>query len=380
MSKLAVKTDDIITQLIGYYNTVEVTTQNVREWAIDVGYKPSTILNRLSDYKSGRGKFNLDKAKAVAVLEETFNLPTADSVPSCVTTEQCPTQSLVPDKDNKFVEFGNFKDVKSIIKSGIFFPVFITGLSGNGKTLSVEQSCAQLGRDLVRVNITVETDTDDLIGGFRLINGETVWHNGPVIEAMERGAVLLLDEVDLASTKIMCLQSVLEGKGYYIKKTNRWVKPADGFNIVATANTKGRSDDTGKFIGTNVLNEAFLERFAVTFEQQYPTPSVESKILTRLFVSLNVKEFDTIVQNLTSWADIIRKTYQDGGIDDCVSTRRLTTIVKSYAIWNDMTKAITLCTNRFDDDTKKVFLDLYQKVSGDSPLDSVSDVAQVVDK
>ena len=376
-AKLQVTTKQICDGVTSQNNTTEVTTQMVRDWAIDVGYKPQTILNRLSQYKSGRGKYNLDYS--VDVLEASFSLPTVEDVPSCVTTEQCPPQSLVPDKDSKFVEFGNYKDIKSIIKSGIFFPVFISGLSGNGKTISVEQVCAQLGRDLVRVNITVETDTDDLIGGFRLINGETVWHNGPVIEAMERGAVLLLDEVDLASTKIMCLQSVLEGKGYYIKKTNRWVKPINGFNILATANTKGRSDDTGKFIGTNVLNEAFLERFAVTFEQQYPTVSVESKILTRLFVSLGMTDFDTNVNNLTSWADIIRKTYMDGGIDDCISTRRLCTIVKSFAIWSDMTKAITLCTNRFDDDTKKVFIDLYQKVSGDCPLDSIKDVAQAVD-
>ena len=191
-------------------------------------------------------------------------------------------QDLIPLKDDTYVPFGNFADVKKIIKSGLFYPTFITGLSGNGKTFSVEQACAQLGRELIRVNITIETDEDDLIGGFRLVDGATVWHNGPVIEALERGAVLLLDEVDLASNKILCLQSILEGKGVFLKKTGRYVQPADGFNVIATANTKGKGSDDGRFIGTNVLNEAFLERFALTFEQEYPTPSVETKILEKL--------------------------------------------------------------------------------------------------
>ncbi len=370
MSKLAITTEEIVDSILEYYNgATEITTAGIRQWCNDVGYNFQTINNRLSNYKSGRGKFNLARAEAVQLLEETLNLPGPESIPSVVTntvqTESVEYDSLVPQADDIFVPFGCFKDVKSVIKSGVFYPLFITGLSGNGKTHAVEQACSQLKRDVVRVNVTIETDEDDLIGGFRLVNGETVWHDGPVVEALKRGAVLLLDEVDLASNKIMCLQSLLEGKGVYLKKINQYVKPADGFNVIATANTKGRGSDSGKFIGTNVLNEAFLERFAVTFEQSYPSPAIESKILARVFATLNVTHSADLVKYLTDWSDIIRKTYYDGGIDDVISTRRLIAIVKAYSIWdNNMSKAIELCTNRFDDDTKSVFVELYQKVSG----------------
>ena len=246
----------------------------------------------------------------------------------------------------------------------MFYPTFITGLSGNGKTFSVEQACAALNRELIRVNITIETDEDDLIGGFRLVNGETAWHNGPVIEALERGAVLLLDEVDLASNKILCLQSVLEGKGVFLKKTGRYVKPASGFNIIATANTKGKGSEDGRFIGTNVLNEAFLERFALTFEQEYPSPVTETKILQKAAGNLGVldEEFCT---NLANWADIIRKTFKDGGIDEVISTRRLVHIIRAFAIWQNRMKAIKVCVNRFDDETKQSFIELYDKIDAD---------------
>lgn len=371
MSKLAIKTDEIVDSIIEYHGgAVEVTTAGVRQWCNDVGYNFQTINNRLSSYKSGRGKFNLGRAEAVQLLEETLNLPGPESIPSVVTesvkVEATDYQSLVPVVDDKFVPFGNYKDVKAILKSKIFYPLFITGLSGNGKTHTVEQSCAQLNRDMVRVNITIETDEDDLIGGFRLVNGETVWHDGPVVEALKRGAVLLLDEIDLASNKIMCLQSLLEGKGVYLKKVNQYVKPADGFNVVATANTKGRGSDDGKFIGTNVLNEAFLERFAVTFEQSYPSPATEKKILLNYFKELGWvgDNIDTLCQHLVDWADIIRKTYYDGGVEDIITTRRLVNVIKAYCIWDDITKSIELTTNRFDDDTAKVFRELFQKVSG----------------
>jgi cobaltochelatase CobS len=234
--------------------------------------------------------------------------------------------------------------------------VFITGLSGNGKTLGVEQTCAALNRELIRVNITIETDEDDLIGGFRLVNGDTVFHNGPVVEALERGAVLLLDEIDLASNKILCLQSVLEGKGVFLKKTGRYVKPAAGFTVIATANTKGKGSDDGRFVGTNVLNEAFLERFPVTFEQDYPSPVIEQKIL------LNVGCELTFAENLVKWAGVIRKTFFDGGVDEVITTRRLVHIAQAYSIFGDRLVAITNCVNRFDDDTKQSFLDLYTKV------------------
>ena len=268
--------------------------------------------------------------------------------------------NLVPDKSEKYVPFGNSKDILSIIKSEIFYPVFITGLSGNGKTLMVDQACARSNRELVRANITIETDEDDLLGGFRLINGNTVWHNGPVVDAMERGAILLLDEIDLASNKIMCLQPVLEGSGVYLKKVNRWVKPKPGFNVIATANTKGKGSEHGQFIGTNILNEAFLERFAITLEQSYPTAVTEKKILR-----LELKELeydDKFLDRLVNWADIVRKTYDDGGLDEVISTRRLVHIVNAFKIFGKEDKAINVCISRFDDDTKAALSDLYSKL------------------
>ena len=275
-------------------------------------------------------------------------------------------EQLVPTKSEKFVPFGNFRDINQIIKSGIFYPTFITGLSGNGKTLMVDQACAKNNRELIRANITIETDEDDLLGGFRLINGNTVWHNGPVVDAMERGAVLLLDEIDLASNKIMCLQPVLEGSGVYLKKVNRWVKPKDGFNVIATANTKGKGSEHGQFIGTNILNEAFLERFAITLEQGYPTPAIEKKILK---LDLEGVEYDSkFLDRLVSWADIVRKTYDDGGLDEVVSTRRLVHIVNAYKIFNKEDKAIAVCISRFDDDTKAALSDLYSKLE-DKPIE-----------
>ena len=282
-----------------------VTTADIRAWCAMNDCNYQTVTNKLSDCKVGRGKWNLTVQEK---LEQTYQAPPA--LPAI-------EQNLIPQKDDSFVKFGNFGDVKKIIESRVFYPTFITGLSGNGKTFSVEQACAQLGRELIRVNITIETDEDDLIGGFRLVNGATVWHNGPVIEALQRGAVLLLDEIDLASNKILCLQSILEGKGVFLKKIGRWIDPASGFNIIATANTKGKGSDDGRFIGTNVLNEAFLERFPVTFEQEYPTAAIEIKILNKLCTDEN------FCKRLADWADIIRKTFYDGGIE-AVSYTHLT--------------------------------------------------------
>jgi len=319
----------------------EVGTAAIRAGAEHMGYSYATICNRMEPYKTGRGKWNLTVEETREQLEEM------------VAPEQ---QTLVPQKDAGFVPFGNFTDLKKIISSKIFYPVFITGMSGNGKTFSVEQACATLNRELIRVNITIETDEDDLIGGFRLVDGNTVWHNGPVVEALERGAVLLLDEVDLASNKILCLQSILEGKGVYLKKTGKYITPAAGFTVVATANTKGKGSDDGRFIGTNVLNEAFLERFALTFEQEYPTPSVEAKILSKMC------DDDEFVTRLVDWADIIRKTFNDGGIDEIISTRRLVHIINAYKIFGKRMKAIQSCVNRFDDETKESFLSLYEKI------------------
>ena len=280
------------------------------------------------------------------------------------------TGDITPTKDKNFVSFGNYPDVKSIIKSNRFYPVFITGLSGNGKTMSVTQACADLKRELIRVNITIETDEDDLLGGFRLKDGQTVWSNGPIIEAMERGAVLLLDEIDLASNKIMCLQPVLEGSGIFVKKINKWIQPKQGFNVVATANTKGQGSEDGKFIGTNVLNEAFLERFPVTFEQKYPSVKIENKILNNTLKSYGKSDVK-FIDKLTTWADVIRKTYFDGGVDEIISTRRLVHITQAYAIFNNKMKAIEMCTNRFDDDTKNSFVELYTKVDAGASADQI---------
>ena len=280
------------------------------------------------------------------------------------------TDNVVPAKDKDFVNFGNFADVKNIITSKKFYPVFITGLSGNGKTLAVTQACAVAKRELIRVNITIETDEDDLLGGYRLRDGQTVWQNGPVIEAMERGAVLLLDEIDLASNKIMCLQPILEGSGIYVKKINKFVKPKLGFNVVATANTKGQGSDDGKFIGTNVLNEAFLERFPVTFEQEYPGNKTEVKIVATKLKSAG-KSDDKFANNLVTWADVIRKTFKDGGVDEIISTRRLVHIAEAYAIFKNKMKAIEVCTNRFDESTKTSFVDLYTKVDSGASAEQI---------
>ena len=338
--------DKIINDLRGLFGK-EFTYADVKGYCRSHNVSESTVMNRIRKFRVGKGRYNLElKVKEVVQkIEKAYEAPDA--------------LHLIPEKNENFVPFGNFNTIKKIIKSGVFYPSFITGLSGNGKTFGVEQVCAQLNRELVRVNITIETDEDDLIGGFRLVNGDTVWHNGPVIEALERGAVLLLDEIDLASNKILCLQSILEGKGVFLKKIGRYVKPAAGFNVVATANTKGRGSEDGRFIGTNVLNEAFLERFAITFEQEYPNSKTETNILNKL---CSDKEF---CARLSDWADIIRKTFYDGGIDEVISTRRLVHIVQAYSIFQDKVKAIELCLNRFDDETKQAFLDLYDKVDAD---------------
>jgi len=288
-----------------------------------------------------------------------------------IQTTESISENLIPNKEETFVPFGNYKDLKNIVKSGIFYPTFITGLSGNGKTLGVQQSCAELKREMIRVNITIETDEDDLLGGFRLQDGETVWHDGPVVNAMKKGAVLLLDEIDLASNKIMCLQPVLEGNGIFLKKIGQFVEPKDGFQIFATANTKGKGSDDGRFIGTNILNEAFLERFPVTFEQAYPAAKIETKILDNVMNHYGLKDTE-FTSNLVKWADVIRRTFFDGGIDEIIATRRLVHIVNAYAIFKNKLKAVEVCINRFDDDTKNSFLDLYTKVDSGVNIDELN--------
>ena len=343
-------------------------------------YAPQWLIKN-KDYKVGKSLFKLPVEGDVSVNTESnpnkeaekILTPVSDTKKEAAYVVSSLTGDIVPKKDPIFVSFGNYPDIKSIVKSNRFYPVFITGLSGNGKTMGVTQACAEAKRELIRVNITIETDEDDLLGGYRLKDGQTVWQNGPVIEAMERGAILLLDEVDLASNKIMCLQPILEGSGVFVKKINKFVKPAQGFNVIATANTKGQGSEDGKFIGTNVLNEAFLERFPVTFEQTYPSVAIEKKILNNT-LKASGKSDVKFVDKLTTWADVIRKTYFDGGVDEIISTRRLVHITQAYAIFDNKMKAIKMCTNRFDDDTKNSFVELYTKVdSGASVEDIIED-------
>ena len=334
---------------------------------------PSWLI-RKPQFKAGYGTYSIE-----SVVPKNYSQPVPVQAVQTVETVPVPTStvgvnvldeniSVIPSIMDNYVPFGHFKDLKSILKSGIFFPVFITGLSGNGKTLMVEQICAKLKKELFRVNITIETDEDDLIGSNTLINGNIVFKEGPVLKAMRKGAVLLLDEVDLASNKIMCLQSILEGGGYLIKKTGEFVKPEEGFTVVATANTKGKGSEDGRFIGTNILNEAFLERFAICLEQEYPPVTTEKKIVKGDFAILGVSD-DDFADKLVDWADVIRKSFYEGAVDEVISTRRLVHIAKAYSMFNDKLKSIEVCLARFDEDTKASFLDLYTKVDeGVNPL------------
>src|SRR6056300_1150751 len=334
------------------------------------------------DLKISKGLYKMPTESDDAVtttVEKTVNNPTpATTNKEAAYIVSSLTGNIVPTKDKNFVSFGNYPDVKNIIKSNKFYPVFVTGLSGNGKTMAVTQACAELKKELIRVNITIETDEDDLLGGYRLKDGQTVWQNGPVIEAMERGAVLLLDEIDLASNKIMCLQPILEGSGVFVKKINKFVKPTQGFNVIATANTKGQGSDDGKFIGTNVLNEAFLERFPITFEQSYPKPAVEEKILVNT-LKKSGKSDKEFCKKLVTWADVIRKTYFDGGVDEIISTRRLVHIIQAYAIFGKKMKAVEVCTNRFDNDTKNSFMELYTKVDAGASAEQIAEQQRQAD-
>jgi len=338
-----------------YPNRTDFKPDEVIEVGKSLGMKASPVYKYItSQPKVKRGVYSLT-AQVVPFKQEEVNKPMT-SVSSVVNDEV-----FVPQKEDTYVVWGNFKDVEKIIQSRIFYPTYITGLSGNGKTMMAEQACARANREYVRVQITPETDEDDLIGGFRLVDGETVFAKGPVIKAMERGAILLIDEIDRGSNKIMCLQGVLEGKPVLIKKTGEVVSPSNGFNVIATANTKGKGSDDGRFIAATIIDEAFLERFTITLEQPYPTSSIERKIVMKHMEKYNCvdKEFADL---LTVWSETIRKTFEDDGVDEIISTRRLCHIVQSFSIFNDRQKAIELCVNRFDEDTKEAFIDLYTKV------------------
>ena len=363
---------------------------------------PSWFLR--SPYKIGKGMFKLPSPDGILDIEDTSEISEESSIVSLATnstaamkTEEVSMatnviefpntdkESYVPSRVREYVKFGHYGDVKTIKKSGQFYPVFITGLSGNGKTMMIEQVHAELKKELFRVNITIETDEDDLIGHYALVDGKTVWQDGPVTMAMERGATLLLDEVDLASNKIMCLQPVLEGNPLLIKKEGRIVRPKEGFTVMATANTKGKGSEDGRFIGTNILNEAFLERFPITVEQEYPSVSVERKIIIKLMESLGCEDSE-FAGKLVDWADLIRKTFYDGGVDEIIATRRLVHIVHAFSIFKDRMKAIAMCVARFDDQTKETFMDLYSKLDdkvsmpSDEEGETVLETAEAVEE
>ncbi len=326
----------------------------------------------LRERKVGRGQYNIaPNASVTAAPKQTAEVPVAAAAMVAQVVQLASkraanvTESFVPDRNETYVPFGFYNDLRDIIKSRIFYPIYITGLSGNGKTMMIEQVCAALKRELIRVNITKRTDESDLIGSYELVDGNTIRREGPVITAMRRGAVLLLDECDLGTEDILCLQPILEGKPYFDKKTGEVVHPAAGFNVIATANTKGKGSDDGRFIGTNLLNEAFLERFAITVEQEYPPANTERKILEKNFAVLNITD-TTFIDRLITWAEVIRKSFADGAVDEVISTRRLVHITKAFSIFNNRLKAIEMCLNRFDADTKTAFLDLYTKVDAEA--------------
>ena len=378
MNELKVSSQKILEELATRFpGKQEFRTREVKEAAQSLGYTGkdwNPIFNTAE--KIGRGVYNLSSL-IKPVEQPIVNSNVVAMAPQSVVNKERTYAAIDP----TFVPWGSFSDVKKVIQSEMFYPIYISGLSGNGKTFMVEQACAKLKKEFIRVQINPETDEDDLIGGFRLVNGETVFSKGPVLKAMENGAILLLDEIDRATNKIMCLQGILEGKPVLVKKTGEVVEPAPGFNIIATANTKGKGSEDGRFTAASIIDEAFLERFTISIDQQYPSAAIEKKIVTKHFEKFGVDINDDIEEftsKLIDWADIIRKTFFDDGVDEVISTRRLCHIVQTYSIFNDRMKAINLCIARFDEDTKEAFLDLYTKV--DSGVDmSTPEVDEVLD-
>ena len=363
-----------------------VTRQQLVTLSEETGAKRQFWLEA-DQYRVGRGKyqlplqeFNVNMAGLALVksnpvpsmpISEPIVAPVAKAVAKISSVARMQEGAIIPKVNSLYVPFGFFDNMKRIVASKKFYPVFVSGLSGNGKTFMVEQACAQLKTECLRVNISPETDEDDLIGGFRLIDGETKWFDGPVVQAMKSGAVLILDEIDRGSNKLMCLQGVFEGKGLFVKKTGEFVEPVTGFNVIATANTKGKGDESGRYMAATILDDAFLERFPITVEQEYPDVKIETKILTKLFASLGIDD-KPFAENLVKWADIIRKTFEEGAIDELISTRRLSHIAEAYTIFNDKMEAIKYCINRFDGETKTAFLDLYSKI--DAGIDPLAEV------
>jgi len=375
--------EDLIRDLIDAYGSV-ATRGEIAQFCADKGLPTPWFILDGAQYKNGRGTYRLSENAVIASapIEPVAAPAMAASVTSIATALRQKklvtdiTDNLVPEKDMTYVPFGFFKDLESIITSRLFYPVFITGLSGNGKTFMVEQVCARLKRECIRVNISIETDEDDLIGSNTLVDGNVVYREGPILLAMKRGAIVILDEIDRGSNKLMCLQAILEGKPFFNKKTGELINPQAGFNIIATANTKGRGTDDGKFIAAQILDEAFLERFPITHEQEYPASTVERKIVLNNMAAIGAVDED-FADKLVTWSEIIRKTYLEGGIDELVSTRRLVHIVRAFSMFKNRTKAIELCINRFDAETRAAFLDLYTKVDVQATEEVSQPVAEV---
>ena len=340
-------------------------TRDLKEAAAALGQRyPSWLATK--DRQIKRGSYDL--SPFMQNVSASASVPAATPKMVIQPKLQTTIENLVPQVDPTYVPFGFYRDLTKVIKSKNFYPTFISGLSGNGKTTMVEQVCAKLKRECMRVNVSIETDEDDLIGGNTLVDGNVVYREGPVLTAMKRGAILILDEIDRGSNKLMCLQAILEGKPYFNKKTGETVYPKAGFNVIATANTKGRGSDDGKFMSAQILDDAFLERFAITVEQEYPALKIEKQIILNKMEKVG-KVDDEFADKLVTWADIIRKTFYDGGVEELISTRRLEHIVNAFAMFNSRAKAIELCVNRFDSDTKSAFLDLYKKVDAGTAVE-----------
>jgi len=371
MNNLTPKQTELLSAFTqAYPNQDTITRQEMFTFAEETGLNINSVRSLIRNLPTvSRGVYSM-VTNVVSMpnvpAEPVQQTPVAEAVQKAVGKVRSTSSEevYVPQKDPTFVKWGYFSDVSKIIKSKMFYPMYVAGLSGNGKTMMIEQACAAANREYVRVQITPETDEDDLIGGFRLLDGETVFAKGPVIKAMESGSILLIDEIDRGSNKLMALQGVLEGKPVLIKKTGEVVHPAPGFNVIGTANTKGQGDDAGRFISASIIDEAFLERFTITLEQPYPTAAVEKKIIKNHMEKFGANDSE-FVDKLVAWGQAIRKTFLDGGVDEIVSTRRLCHIVQTFSIFNDRMKAIELCVNRFDEDTRSGFLDLYSKIDGD---------------
>ena len=372
MKDMKISTQNILKELAKNYPDQTAFRKNVIEnTAKSMGYTGKDFYPMLT--AENRVKIGTYDLSALLQTVEVNNKVVDISAPAAKMQSIVNDEKTFAKADPTFVPWGAFHDLVKMIKSEMFYPVYVSGLSGNGKTFMVEQACSKLNREFIRVQINPETDEDDLLGGFRLINGETVFSKGPVLKAMENGAILLLDEIDRATNKIMCLQGILEGKPVLVKKTGETISPAPGFNVIATANTKGKGSEDGRFTAASIIDEAFLERFTVAIDQKFPSPSIETKILNNHMAKFGAKDSD-FVEKLITWADIIRKTFYDDGVDEVISTRRLCHIAQTFSIFKNRAKAIDLCIARFDDDTKSAFLDLYSKVdAGVETLDTTED-------